>query len=80
MRHDNYKKIRVRLTFEIEDEVPDHWDASMVDFHYNDSSWCSDNIVPHLVEYMKAREAEGGCLCSDFHGEQIVEEANDEKR
>lgn len=68
------RRVRVKATIEYEVEVPADWDASMIDFHFNESSWCTDNILDDLSKDINRREAEGReCLCGsaefDYLGE-----------
>jgi hypothetical protein len=51
------KKVRVRAIIEYEVSVPASWGADDVVFHRNESSWCSDNLIPEI------QSIEGGCLC-----------------
>ena len=57
--------------------VPSDWDRQQIEFHYNDGSWCANNLLDekeHVVwdhvgawsrlEAMEQqREEESGCLC-----------------
>ncbi len=61
------KRVRVRYSFEIEIEVPHHWDEQMVLFHRNDSSWCADNALAELEAITNGDD----CLCNAFQCEYI---------
>ena len=39
--------------------VPEHWDNEQVNFHYNDGTWCSDNLINELSR----RSENVRCLC-----------------
>jgi hypothetical protein len=43
-----YKKVRIRMTVEYDVEYPVDFDADMIDFHRNDSSWCANNAIREL--------------------------------
>jgi hypothetical protein len=59
--------------------APQKWDQRMIEFHYNDSSWCADNIVEEIHRTVAARQ-EGYCaLCGvtsiTYLGEATLEDA-----
>ena len=62
------KVVQLKVELILPVVVPEYWDADAVDFHFNDSSWCADNIANELVRYMEAKSYEAGCLCSSFEG------------
>ena len=49
------QKIRIQVTTELEVSVPHHWDEGTVSFHFNESSWCANNLI-NIIE-------ENGCIC-----------------
>ena len=53
--------VKVRMTVEYSISVPRSWDAHMIEFHRNDSSWCTDNALDELEALIK----EHGCLCAN---------------
>ena len=53
------KKVLVRATIEYEVNVPNNWKKSDIEFHRNDGTWCSSNMLRELDEIIK----EDGCLC-----------------
>lgn len=53
------KKVKLRAVIEYEAEVPNRWDAQQIEFHRNEGSWCVDNMLHELEEYL----GEDGCLC-----------------
>lgn len=66
--------VRLRATIEYVKEVPADWDASRIEFRYNESTWCADNIVHDIKEWIEAREAaEYGCLCQHVDVEYVDE-------
>lgn len=55
------KRVKVRMTVYYNVEVPAHWDADMIEFHRNDSSWCASNAL----EELEALGDKLGCICSN---------------
>ena len=53
------RTVRLRVSFEVEYDVPDDWDDDMVDFHFNESSFCTDTLLERRLEQTKAL----GCTC-----------------
>lgn len=53
------KTVVVDFTIRLVREVPDFWDGDRVEFHANDSSWCSSNIVSEI----ESIDTEDRCLC-----------------
>jgi len=58
-------------------DVPYCWDRSMIEFMYNDGSWCADNIFdydsvawdqPNAKELLNLMSC-GGCLCDKIRFE-----------
>lgn len=55
------KKVRVRVTLDYDITVPYSWDSGQIEFHRNDSSWCSSNLISELEEQFG--EDSEQCLC-----------------
>lgn len=53
------KRIRVRYIFTVEIDVPHSWDKDTVEFHRNESSWCGDNALDDIDQFVPV----GACLC-----------------
>lgn len=51
------KTAKVRVVVEYEVEVPADWDADMIEFHRNESSWCAGDTLAELAQI------NDGCLC-----------------
>ena len=66
------KTIVTRLTIDFVDSVPENWDKDVIDFHYNDSSWCASNILDKLEERNNFR-----CLC-DVASFEYLRDATEE--
>ena len=67
----NSHKVKVRYIITMERDYPVSWDKNMIEFHMNESSWCSSNIIQELEEH----EKDHGCICDIVVGE-VVEEGN----
>ena len=55
------KRVRVRMTVEFERYAPASWDRAMMEFHLNESSWCVDNAIVEIREYLKRRRRRRLC-------------------
>ena len=66
------KTIVTRLTIDFVDDVPENWDKEVIDFHYNNSSWCASNILNRLEERNNFR-----CLC-DVASFEYLRDATEE--
>ena len=66
------KTIVTRLTIDFVDNVPENWDKEVIDFHYNNSSWCASNILNRLEERNNFR-----CLC-DVASFEYLRDATEE--
>lgn len=53
------KTATVRWTINLPMEFPEDWDKRMIEFHFNESSWCCSNLIELLEKY----DEEHGCLC-----------------
>ncbi len=66
------RKVRVRYSFDIEIEMPHHWTEADILFNRNDGSWCADNAIQELEEYVNdTKNCHTGCLCSVFSCEVL---------
>ena len=66
------KTIVTRMTIDFVDSVPENWDKDVIDFHYNDSSWCASNILNRIEERSNFR-----CLC-DVASFEYLRDATEE--
>lgn len=53
------KTVNIKWTINLPVEVPDDWDNDLINFHFNESSWCCDNLIDLLEKYSE----EHGCIC-----------------
>lgn len=58
------RTVVVSTTIEWVIDVPEDWDAEMIEFSRNDGSRCSDNDVSDLREMIDRMKAEGKCSCA----------------
>src|SRR5580704_8178029 len=59
------RPVKVQMSMELIIEKPRSWDAHMIDFHLNDSSWCVDNIAADVARAFEAAAGEDArCLCN----------------
>lgn len=54
------KSVIVDFTIRLPVLVPVFWDKEQIDFHYNESSWCADNLLSLIESW---QEQTGCCLC-----------------
>ena len=69
-----HKKVRIKWTIELPMEVPEEWDKEMIEFYFNESSWCCSNIIEDLQQYDK----DHGCICNICKAEFLEEISKDE--
>lgn len=65
------RMVRVKVTMEIDIEVPNGWDAELINFARNKGSWCKSNIVDDLQKAIS--RSENKCLCKCINIEYIGE-------
>ena len=58
------KTVNIRWTINLPMEVPEDWDTDLINFHFNESSWCCDNLIDILKEYSDKY----GCICNICEG------------
>ena len=47
------QKFKIRLTTEYEIERPDDWDSDLLLFQLTESSWCADNALEDIKNWLK---------------------------
>lgn len=62
------KVVKVRFAVDLDLRVPYDWKPTDVDFRYQDSTWCGDNILDLAREQLLVERAAGGCLCPRVSG------------
>lgn len=71
------RTVKVRYSYEIEIQVPHSWSADDIEFHRNESSWCSANSISELNDYIAKLKNKSGqlndCMCEQFYCEYVGE-------
>ncbi len=65
------KVVMVKVEVVIPRAVPASWDTDMIDFLFNGSSWCADNVESDLKAYLDAKSEDAPCLCARFNGSYL---------
>jgi hypothetical protein len=68
------KKVKVRCTIEYEISCPYHWTKHDIEFHRNEGSWCSDNMLNELENLSE----KNGCLCY-FASYEVIDNLEDKE-
>ena len=69
---DKRKLVRMKWTIELPMDVPEDWDEELINFHFNESSWCCSNLIDDLEKYDK----KFGCICGICKAEFLEEITN----
>lgn len=67
------RTVVVDVTIRMVITKPEGWTPEMIEEHWNDSSWCQDNII----SYLEAQSESMGCLCGTVTT-KFVREATEE--
>ena len=70
------RTVKVDFTIHMVMDVPECWDESNINFHYNDSSWCASNL---LNELQRREENTGRCLCMITEAKYIGEATEEDE-
>ena len=66
------RDIEIEAKFRIVVSVPAFWDKDLIEFHFNESSYCANNLIDKLKDNAKER-----CLCDRtevvYLGEKVKE-------
>lgn len=65
------RKLRLKVTFEVDYQVPADWDDNMALFHLNESSFCTNTL---LVDKLRQSDAGGECACFPYETEIVPPE------
>jgi hypothetical protein len=57
------RTVVIKVEMEVIVEVPEDWTVGNIDFKYNESSSCSDNLLEEIVEHYCTEEGSGICAC-----------------
>lgn len=66
------RKVKIRATVDMEYSVPNFWNADQINFKFQESSWCADNLAADLSAYV-ARLPESECMCGRTKIEYVGE-------
>jgi len=70
------KTVVLDCTIRIVMDVPEFWDVDQIEFHYNDGSWCADN----LLNFIQNRNSNTGrCLCDCTTVKYVRDATNDDE-
>lgn len=65
------KKVKLKATIEFITDVPNDWDDEMINFKFNGSTWCVNNLIDDLHKW--ETNTEDDCLCN-YTEIKLVEE------
>lgn len=68
------RTVVLRYSYEVVVPVPEDWNADMITFHRNESSWCADNSAIDIN-----RRRSEGCWCQEFSAEFVGEATAEEE-
>lgn len=69
------RTVKIRMTLEFVDDVPEYWSKDTINFKYNDSSWCASSIIDKL----QYRDENVRCLCDCAKFEYIGEATEEDE-
>lgn len=71
------RTINMDFTIHVVMDVPESWDEDQINWHYNEGTWCTSNLLGILED----RENADMCLCDITEAKYISEATEeDEKR
>ena len=65
------RDMNIRFSFELKIDLPAHWTKEDAEFHYNEGSWCSMNVMALLEAHM---EQYNSCLCDIVEAKAISQD------
>lgn len=65
----------VEFTVRLVTKEPEAWGRDAIEFHYNDSSWCADNVVSLINDNI----GDEHCLCSRLTAKFVREATADDE-
>lgn len=66
------RRVRVQFVVTADIAVPAFWDEDMINFRYNESTWCADNLAS-MMESATTGEGSGQCWCSAVSAKYLGE-------
>ena len=71
------RTVVVRFEVELVLSEPESHDKDLIEFGYNEGSWCADNLANLLSATVARIDADGRCMC-DFVKATVIREATAE--
>lgn len=69
------KMVKLRATIDYEYPIPISWDKNRIENHYNLGTWCANNLIEDLKDYIEYIDVkDGSCLCYRSKVEVIEDE------
>jgi len=65
------KEVIMEYSIQIPIRVPYHWDEENMNFHKNGSSWCANNAIREVWDFIKKLKKDGDCLCDAFSASYV---------
>lgn len=57
------RKVLLKVTLKLEEDVPVSWDAKKINWRYNKSSWCGSNLERIVSDNIEKLGRNGRCGC-----------------
>lgn len=73
------RTVVVRFSVEMVIDEPEDHDRDLIEFGYNEGSWCADNFTDMLDTMQKRLDAAGGCLCPHLSAEFVREATKEDE-
>lgn len=70
------RTVVMEVTITLVREVPEDWDTELIEFTWNEGSWCASNIVDDLA---KIAENDDRCLCGQFAARYVREATSEDE-
>lgn len=80
------KSVLMKYTITICRKVPEDWDKKMIEFHDNENTWCKNNLLDDLQNFLKKHEQTDGdsswgrCLCANCNSEYLGEATEEDEK
>jgi hypothetical protein len=68
-----------RVAIDLVRAVPEDWDGEMINFHMNDSSSCSNNLLREVADLLARLEDDARCACGFVEGSYLREADEDDE-
>ena len=71
------KSVMIDFTIRLPILVPASWDKEQIEFCYNESSWCCDNLLNYISAW---QDNTGNCLCGAVTAKYVSDANEDEDK